>query len=304
MSVRSRPQSCHDERGLMLSEASAPQSIILHASGFAFDALADGPESGPLILLLHGFPQFADSWALVMQPLASAGYRVVAVNQRGYSAGARPPQIADYATANLVADAIGFADALNASQFHLVGHDWGGAVAWALAAAYPERLHTLTVLSTPHLDAFADALRNDPRQQQLSAYFLLFQAPGHAAEAALLADDASLLRGVYLDKLRATEVEANVRRFSEAGTLTAALNWYRAASLGSGHIGSIRVPTLYVWGDRDMALGEVAALATAGHVSAPYRFERLEGRSHWLIEECPEVIATLILARVRAAADV
>ena len=277
----------------------APDQIVVRTNGFAFDALGAGPKVGPLILLLHGFPQFADSWASVMRPLAAAGYRVVAINQRGYSEGARPLLVSEYAIENLASDTVGFADALNAQRFHLVGHDWGGAVAWRVAAAYPKRVLSLSVLSTPHLDAFATALRTDPKQQQLSAYFQLFQAPNHAAEAALLADDAKLLRGAYQGKVPAAEIEANVRRFCQNGTLTGGLNWYRAMNLSNSEIGPITLPTLYVWGDQDQALGEVAALATEKYVSGPYRFKRLNGYSHWLLEECPDEVSRLLLEQVK-----
>jgi pimeloyl-ACP methyl ester carboxylesterase len=278
-----------------------PTSFSLKTSGFVFDALTSGSKNGPLILLLHGFPQFADVWTTVMPELVTAGYRVIAVNQRGYSKGARPPLVSDYALIKLVTDAVGFADAVEVPRFHLVGHDWGGAVAWNVAAKHPERLNSLTVLSTPHLDALSAALNTDPDQQRRSSYFQLFRAPNHAAETALLADDAKLLRDAYVGKLSAAEVDRNVQRFSEEGTLTGALNWYRANALGGDPLGSIAVPTTYIWGDQDQALGEVAALATAKYISGPYRFERLNGKSHWLLEECPDTVSTLILNRVKGA---
>jgi pimeloyl-ACP methyl ester carboxylesterase len=284
----------------MSTEEFAPERIVLKANGFTFDALAAGQKDRQLILMLHGFPQFADSWTSVMRPLAAAGYRVVAVDQRGYSNGARPLPVSDYTSDKLSTDVVSFADALSAPQFHLVGHDWGGAVAWKVAATYPKRLRSLSVLSTPHPDAFAAALRTDPKQQELSGYFTLFRAPDHAAETALLADDARLLRGAYRGKVPAAEVQANVRRFADDGTLTGGLNWYRASALGSSsEIGPITVPTLYIWGDQDQALGEVAALATAKYVSGPYRFERLTGKSHWLLEECPDEVSRLVLAEVK-----
>ena len=289
--------ACGEVRSIS-SRDFVPEQIAITTNGFTFDALASRPKGEQLILLLHGFPQFADSWTSVMRPLAEARYRVVAVNQRGYSKGARPPLVSDYAIEKLVSDTVGFADALGAQQFHLVGHDWGGAVAWSVAAAYPKRLKSLSVLSTPHLDAFAAALQTDPKQQQLSAYLQLFQAPNHAAETALLADDSKLLRGAYAGKVPAAEIEANVRRFCEDGTLTGGLNWYRAMNFSKSEIGPITLPTLYIWGDRDQALGEVAALATAKYVSGPYRFERLNGKSHWLLEECPDEVSRLVLARV------
>lgn len=152
------------------------------------------------------------------------GYHAIAVDQRGYSPGARPSAVEDYTVDKLSSDALGFADFFGAQRFHLVGHDWGGAVAWVTAAHGPERLTTLTVLSTPHPDALSAALQSDPDQQKRSAYFQLFRARDHAAERALLADDAKLLRGAYMGKVPVADVDANVRRFEGDGTLTAALN--------------------------------------------------------------------------------
>lgn len=192
-------------------------------------------------------------------------------------------------------DVLAFADVLNAPGFHLVGHDWGGLVAWGVAAAFPNRLQSMAVLSTPHPDAFAAAFRTDPDQQRRSNYFKLFNVPNHAAEKAFLADNAKLLRNAYVGKLPETRVDRNVRRFSEEGTLTAALNWYQAADFQKNALGSIHVSTTYIWGGQDQALGEVAALATARYVTGPYQFERLNRRSHWLLEECPDDISKLVL---------
>jgi len=156
------------------------------------------------------------------------------------------------------------------------------------------------VISTPHLNALSAALKSDVDQQTRSAYFQLFRAPDGAAEKFLLADHAIKLRGAYMGRLPEAEVEANVRRFEQDGTLTGALNWYRAMDLGSS-IGDIRVPTLYVWGDNDQALGRTAALATAKSCKGPYRFEALAGRSHWLLEECPEEIVELLREEIDPA---
>ena len=274
-----------------MSEA---QRMVLNVKGMRFDALAMGAEGGPLVLFLHGFPQFADAWVEVMRPLTESGYWTVAVDQRGYSLGARPGEVSDYAIQQLASDVLGFADVLGAATFHLVGHDWGGLVAWYVAAKYPERLRTLSVLSTPHIDAFSKAVRSDPDQMFRSKYILLFKAPGHVAESLLLADGAKRLRGAYECKVPEAQVEANVRRFSEEGALTAALNWYRSLKVGGAAVGRIAVPTLYIWGEQDHALGETAAVATAGYVDAPYRFVRLAGKSHWLLEDArDEVVGAL-----------
>ena len=158
-----------------MSEA---QRMVLDVNGMRFDALSMGAEDAPLALLLHGFPQFADAWLEIMRPLAVCGYRTVAVDQRGYSAGAHPKTVSDNAIEPLASDVLGFADALGAATFHMIGHDWGGFVAWYVAANHPERLRTLSVLSTPHIDAFSKAVRSDPDQMFRSKYVLLFKAPG------------------------------------------------------------------------------------------------------------------------------
>jgi pimeloyl-ACP methyl ester carboxylesterase len=270
------------------------RTISLNANGYVFDALAAGPDDAPLVLFLHGFPEFANAWTPILIKTAAAGYRCVAVDQRGYSKGARPQNVADYDIKELMSDVLAFADALGAKQFHLVGHDWGGVVAWRVAAAHPDRLRSLTVLSTPHSNALLAAIVSDPDQRERSRYIEFFRLPGGVAEAGLLDQGGLRLRAVYMGKLDANALDENVRRFSEAGTLTAALNWYRALDAGA-RIGNIQTPTLFVWGSADQALGAVAAKGTAEFVSGPYQFVCLEGRTHWLLEEAPEEIATHLI---------
>lgn len=275
------------------------ETLILTSGDLRFDAIARGPEDGPLVLFLHGFPAFANCWTELMRTVAAAGYRCVAFDQRGYSPGARPEAVADYAMAAIVGDAAAVADKLaGQKKFHLVGHDMGGLVGWAFASAHPQRLHSLTVLSTPHTSAFLEARASDPEQKKKSAYIDFFRLPGHVAEQQLLCNDAETLRAVYEGKVPAAIVDENVRRLGEPGALTAALNWYRA--LGHGpQPGPIEVPTLYVWSTADLALGATAAHATGRHVTGPYRFEILEGRSHWLPEEAAADIAPLLLDHLR-----
>jgi pimeloyl-ACP methyl ester carboxylesterase len=272
---------------------------ILKVNGYSFDSLSAGPEEGELVLFLHGFPQFADAWLEIMRPISKAGFHAVAVDQRGYSSGARPPAIEDYAIDRLTSDVLAFADALGARRFHLVGHDWGGFLAWQIAAEHPERLLTLTVLATAHIDAFLQAVETDDEQKEKSQYIPFFRMPGGVAESFLLADNAQRLRSVYQGRLSAAAVESNVRRLSEDGAMTAALNWYRALRLDH-RIGVIAVPTLYVWGDKDLALGEAAAMETAKYVKGPYRFERFKDTSHWLQQEASDRIVGLLLGHLGA----
>src|SRR3954470_293095 len=172
--------------------------IEIPVGDMTFRARVAGPEDGRLVMLLHGFPETSASWLSQLDALAAAGYRAVAPDQRGYSPGARPEGVEHYATAHLVADVIAIADWLGGHEVDLVGHDWGGAVAWLLAARYPERLRSLSVVSTPHPAAlFAAIADGKGDQQQRSQYMEVFRAEG-TAEELLLANDASGLRQLYL----------------------------------------------------------------------------------------------------------
>jgi pimeloyl-ACP methyl ester carboxylesterase len=271
------------------------EQLEIRTPAGTFDALAAGPPDGRGVLLLHGFPESAEQWAHQLEALASAGYRGVAVDQRGYSPGARPEDVEAYGPDELVGDVVAFAEVLSWERFDLVGHDWGSAVAWMVAAAHPDRLRTLTAVSVPHWAAIAEALRDDPDQQRRSQYFQLFRTPGEA-ERRLLEEDG--LRRVF-DGIAPGRVERYVERFHEPGALTAALNWYRAMRPPSIQ-GPITTPTLYVWSTRDAAIGEVAARAAEQHVEGPYRFEVLEGVSHWITEEAPQQMSKLLLEHLAA----
>jgi len=278
---------------------SSLNQIVLDNQELHFDALDEGPEDGELVLFLHGFPQFADVWLNTMHAVASAGFRAVAVDQRGYSPSARPQEVSDYAIERLVSDVRAFAEALGHQHFHIVGHDWGALLAWEFAAKYPERLLSICAVSTPHPDALFNAMETDEDQKLRSKYIALFRMPDGVAEALLQADDYQRLRASYQEKVPETAVRENIRRLAEPAALTSALNWYRALDL-QRRIGKVRVPALYVWGSMDMALGEAAAIGTAEYVTGPYRFEKLEGRSHWLLEEVPSQVSTFVLEHLRS----
>ncbi|MCW2640344.1 MAG: epoxide hydrolase [Dactylosporangium sp.] len=264
-----------------------------------------GPQQGAAVLLLHGFPQNATMWDAVSPALHAEGLRTIAPDQRGYSPGARPPEVEAYARSECVADAVAILDALGLERVHVVGHDWGAVVGWGLAAWYPERVRTLTALSVPHPRALAHALLTSLDQLRRSRYILFFRRAGRA-EDALLDDDARRLRRMLADSgLDAAAVDRYVAPMRAPGALTAALNWYRAMSFFDRDrgIGEVGVPTTYVWSDADVAIGRAAAHRCAHEVTGEYRFVELPGVTHWMADQAPEAVADAVLSRVLAAPD-
>ncbi len=258
--------------------------LEIEAGGFTFTGRACGPHEGRKILLLHGFPQTSWAWRDELWELGRAGYRAVAPDQRGYCVGARPPEVGDYATEHLLSDVIALADSMDMEMFDLVGHDWGGMLAWILAARHPGRVRTLSVVSTPHPLALREALRGaDPTQAAYGASMEAYRTPELPERLLLGADGgggglATLLAETGLDD---EDAKMYVTALTEPGALTAALNWYRAmdgATLNA--LDPVCVPTLYVWSTGDGAFGWAAAEKTAECVLGPYTFEVLHNVSH------------------------
>jgi pimeloyl-ACP methyl ester carboxylesterase len=270
----------------------------LERDGLAFDVRDSGPLDGAPVILLHGFPQRATCWDAVAHRLTAAGLRVLAPDQRGYSPGARPASVAAYRLDHLVDDVAGLVDVLG-GRAHVVGHDWGASVAWALAASRPEQVASLTALSVPHPRAFVAALRR-PDQARRSLYMALFQLPWLPERLLAGRPGTAALRRSGMDE----QMLARYRReVVEDGALPGALHWYRALRVQGGPGGlaaPVEVPTTYVWSDRDSALGREGAESCGAHVQADYRFEVLAGALHWLPEQRPAEVARLIDERVRS----
>lgn len=267
-----------------------------------FDVREEGPADAPAVLLLHGFPETSASWTEVGRGLVDAGLRVIAPDQRGYSPGARPEAVEAYTMETLAGDVLALADALGIDRFHLVGHDWGSAVAWCVAAWHPGRLLSLTALSVPHLAAYNAALAADADAQERASYIGLFRQEGKA-EHLLLDDDAARLRAMFGGVVDADRVEVHVRHLQEPGALTAALAWYRAMTAELGGLPTVDVPTTFVWSDDDMAIGRAGADACGHHVSADYRYVVLEGISHWIPEQAPEAAVEAVLTRIASVSS-
>lgn len=261
-----------------------------------FDVRDEGPLDGDPVLLLHGFPQRASSWDAVAPLLHAAGLRTLAPDQRGYSPGARPGRRRDYTLDRLVGDVAALAEAVG-RPVYLVGHDWGAAVAWLVAARRPELVRSLVALSVPHPGAMVAAGRE---QWRLSWYMGLFLLPGVAERQLPSPRGLGALRagGMTDAMLRTfrTEVVAD-------GALPGALAWYRAIPLASPGLRHERlsVPTTMVWSDGDVAIARATAeLAQRWVVDAPYELVVLAGVSHWIPDEAPGDVADAVLAHTRS----
>lgn len=263
--------------------------------GLTFDVRDSGPIDGEAVVLLHGFPQRASSWDKVSALLHPHGFRTVAPDQRGYSPGARPSRRRDFTLDKLVGDVVALVDALGVGKVHLVGHDWGAVVAWAVAAGHPEQVRTLTTVSVPHPSAYLRSMLG--RQLLRSWYIGAFQLPRLPEK--LLGDperSTRALRGMGMDR----DMVATFREeIVDAGALTGGLNWYRGLPLTHPGFtrGRVQIPTTHVWSDRDAALDRRGAELAEKYVDAPYELVVLEGVSHWIPDEVPEVLAEVVCER-------
>ena len=267
-------------------------------SDLTFDVRDHGPTDATAVVCLHGFPQDGTAFDAVTPLLVAEGLRVLVPDQRGYSPGARPIGRSQYALRETVDDVVALLDEAGVERAHVVGHDWGGAVAWAFASRRADRTASVTALSTPHPAAVVHSLVRST-QALRSSYMAGFQVPG-LPERLLLADDgARLRRALRSSGLSETRADHYVRRMLEPGALTAALGWYRALPVSRGFgAGVVRVPAALVVGRRDPFFSPVAARATGRYVRGPFRSLGLDV-GHWVPEEAPERVAEVVLGMVR-----
>ena len=280
---------------------------MVQANGLRFRAMVDGPADGEMFILLHGFPEGAESWSRQVDSLAKSGFLAIAPDLRGYGLSDAPEGVENYSIDHLAEDVRFMIKAFGRTAAHVAGHDWGAMVAWFFAGKHPEMTKTLTALSVPHPAALAAASRSDEDQQARSRYVGLFLLEGKA-EHVLAEDDYRRLRSMFAigpnpDSVPGSVVDHFTRSVSRPGRLTAALNYYRANLVAGGgawespiKVGPITMPTVLLWGDQDPALGRSAAEATAQHVEGEYRFEVLEGAGHWLQFERPAEVSLALTA--------
>jgi len=257
--------------------------------------------SGPLLVLLHGFPEFWYAWRRQIPALADAGYRVVAPDMRGYGLSSKPAGWRSYSTDRLAGDIAGLIRHLGAERAHLVGHDWGGVVAYTTAMEHPDLLDRLMILNVPHPARMSEGLRT-LKQLRKSWYMFAFQAP-RLAEAAIRRGDFRALKQGLRDEAPGAYSERDLELYDQAwrepGAVTGMVNYYRAALRGSPRrslerLRPIAAPTLVIWGERDKHLG--AELAEPDPRWVPdVRVERIADASHWVEHDSPERVNELLL---------
>jgi pimeloyl-ACP methyl ester carboxylesterase len=280
------------------------QINVTTPDGVRLSAVAAGPPGGPPVLLLHGFPEGRDGWRHQLGPLAAAGFRVVAPEQRGYARSDKPPRVREYAIDRLVADALAVLDHVGAETAAVVGHDWGGGVAWRLAQAHPERVRKLVVINCPHPAAMRHALLTNPAQLMRSWYVFAAQVPGLPELASAATGHRLLARSMRRTSRPGTFSDAELdeyrRQWATPGAVRGMVNWYRAAvrhrPADAGR--RVAVPTLLLWGERDAFLHPSLAAASAAFCD-DVRVDRHPAATHWVTHEEPGWVNERIAGFVR-----
>lgn len=282
------------------SEA-APRMAAFTNDGLRFTVVDTGPEQGAPILLLHGFPQHGESWRATAEMLNTSGHRTLVPDQRGYCPDALPARRSDYRIDKLVGDVVALIQQAGLGPVHLVGHDWGAAVAWATAATHPDLVLSLTAVSVPHPLGFLKSMLSS-RQALMSWYMVLFQLP-RVPEKLFGSTDFGYQRLIASGQEPAL-ARRDLEYLEHHGGITGALNWYRALPYSLTALQRLRqhvtVPTLQVWSDGDTAVNRKGHTLSSQFVDARWRLVALARVSHWIPDECPEELADLIDRHIRA----
>ncbi|WP_120243874.1 alpha/beta fold hydrolase [Halopiger aswanensis] len=276
-------------------------------NGVDLHVVAAGDPDDPLVVLLHGFPEFWYGWHDQLEPLVDAGYRVLVPDQRGYNLSEKPESVRAYRRQQLARDIVELIDSESRDAAHVVGHDWGGMVAWDLALRHPAVVDRLAIVNAPHPTVFRQHLRSNPAQLRRSWYAACFQVPW-LPELVCRYDDFRLLeRALRETAAPGTFADADLGRYrrawSEDGALSGMINWYRASARYSTTVPRERVdaPTLLAWGTDDAALGTELAVDSYDYCAREgRRLELFEGTSHWVQHEEPERLTATLLEHFEA----
>lgn len=269
-------------------------------NGISMRVWEAGPANGPVILFLHGFPEAGFAWQQQLQFFAARGYRALAPDQRGYSRSSKPRGIRAYRIQTLVQDMVSLIALYTREKIILVGHDWGGGVAWHLAIHFPQLLHRLVIINMPHPQVMRQTLKQNRRQQLRSSYAAFFQLPllpewtCRAFGFRLL--QRSLVRSSVAGTFSPEQLEHYKEAWRQPGALTGMINWYRAYRFFKPKpTGPVEPPTLVIWGKKDAFLLAEMAPQSVARCSAG-RLELVPDATHWIHHEQPERVSNLIFA--------
>jgi pimeloyl-ACP methyl ester carboxylesterase len=273
---------------------------LIKTNGVNLHVVQAGPEDGPLVILLHGFPEFWYGWRKQIDFLAEQGYRVYAPDQRGYNISEKPNGIAAYNLNEMSADVIGLIDAAGRDKAMIVGHDWGAAVAWWTACKYPQRLNKLVILNVPHQNVFRKTLMTNSEQMLRSWYIGFFQLP-FIPETLMGALSESLARGMQSSSKPGAFTDAVMVEYQKAwaqpGAVQSMINYYRAAVQQMPHPQpnpQVKVPTLILWGKNDFALNAEMAQASV-ELCDNGKLIYFDNATHWIQHEEPDRVNQLLL---------
>lgn len=279
-----------------------PRHRTIATNGIRLHAVEAGPESGALLLLLHGFPEFWYGWRRQIGPLAAAGFRVLAPDLRGYNLSDKPKGVSAYALDLLARDVVGLIDDAGCGKAYVAGHDWGGAVGWWLGIHHPERIEKLALLNIPHPYIMLRTLKKDSEQRKKSTYMAFFQLPWLPERVLRAKSWAAMIKTLRKTSLPGTFTDADLEVYRESwsqpGALTAMLNWYRAAPRkGATRLtrdSRVTVPTLLLWGAKDRALRREMAQPSID-LCDDGRLVFLEDATHWVQHEEPDAVNAMLV---------
>ncbi|NJB69959.1 pimeloyl-ACP methyl ester carboxylesterase [Saonia flava] len=263
------------------------ETIQIGIGNLRFDCRTDGNKENELVILLHGFPETSYMWKKLMSSLSENGFYCVAPNLRGYSKGASPKGKKNYSLDKLAMDVLNISKFLNRPKFHLIGHDWGAAIGWKVVHDHKDSILSWTGISVPHIQAFGKAIVVDKEQSKMSQYIKNFQIP-FLPEIQIRKNDFRLFKKLWKN-CDANEINDYLEVFRNPKQLTAALNYYRSnykllkKAYRNKILGDIHVPTLFIWGNKDIAIGSYSVNESHQYMKNDYEFIELDS-GHWLIQ--------------------